>query len=221
MTWNFVILCYIYSVSFTLTLNIGVVEPLCQFDSIKITITNHNFWWAGLHKVSYFIERSGCSWSCVLGVWGDMVVNAVYIKCIEHTAHLSVRRRRACVCLHPLAVVKQPCPTPCTRATHEWAGPWVSGPQSNQRLVKQPLAGGVSQWRAPPSGRQPIECAQNVGTWIPAHVDARKLPRERASKDTSPWTAGRCVCERAEAGRPDAASVTECILTDLSCQSRR
>ncbi|KAF7663605.1 hypothetical protein LDENG_00205470 [Lucifuga dentata] len=56
--------------------------------------------------------------------------------------------------------------------------------QSNQQLVRQSLAGNIRQWHASSSGWQPMEYAQNVGTWIRAHVDARKLPKERASKDT-------------------------------------
>lgn len=154
-----------------------------------------------------------CFWGWA---WGGGSINTVYIKCTERTEHLSGRRRSACVCLHPLAVVEQPCPTPYTRAAHEWAGPWVPGPPPNQRLVKQSLAGRVSQWRTPRSGRRPIECAQNVGTWIRAHVDARKLPRERASKDTNRRAAGRCLCVR-EAERRSWGWAPRCCSSDGVC----
>lgn len=80
----------------------------------------------------------------------------------------------------PAPVVRQPGPTPCTRATHEWAWPRVPRAPSNQRLPKRPLAGRVGQWRAPPGSRRPMECAEKLGTWIPAHVAARKLSREGA-----------------------------------------
>lgn len=46
---------------------------------------------------------------------------------------------------------------------------------------------------------------------------------KRASRETQTHERpdGVCVTERAEAGRPDAAPATECVLTDLSYQSRR
>lgn len=125
--------------------------------------------------------------SFMFWMWGGGTIVCVYIRCIEYIVHLSCRRRSPCMCLHHTPARgsrAQPCPdTIYTRATHEWTGPWVPRPRSNQRLVNQSLAGRFGQRRAPPPGRQPMGCTQNVGTWIRAHVDARKVPRERASKD--------------------------------------
>lgn len=139
---------------------------------------------------------------------------------------------RACVRVFtPAPVVRQPGPSPYTRATHEWAGLWVPRRRSNQRLLKQPLAGRVDQWLAPPGSRRPMECAKKLGTWIPAHVAARKLSREGARAATSAWTYGwsvwksRCCPHWCFSGygpysETAASQNVVFVLSDSSCLNR-
>ena len=118
--------------------------------------------------------------SSLLWVWWAGFTSGGREKEINRTSLLRI----ACMCLHRTAVVRARSPGSVHRAHgRHMSGqaPWVPGPASNQRRVMRSLAGSVGQWRAPLPGREPMGCAQNVGTWICAHVVARKAEREGAS----------------------------------------
>lgn len=118
----------------------------------------------------------------------------------EHRAHQMHRTycasdghgtARASVCLHPLAGDSmEGSSRRRRRRTH---GRHMSG-QDRECPRRRPISAsssnhwleGSANGARPPPGRRPMGCAQNVGTWIPAHVDARKVAREKSSPRHGP-----------------------------------
>lgn len=78
--------------------------------------------------------------------------------------------------------------------THEWAGP--SGPEflNLQSATSTAISGWGNQpiARAAEISRQPLGWVYNAGTWIHAHVDARKRRREEGGSGKA-WKRGRAA----------------------------